>query len=72
MDFGFSQSVNTITGNNEHDRTPVKYLNVLHHRRTQQQLQQFFLIVCKKVVNFLFWMLWTYLTTFIKNDDANM
>ena len=27
----------TKTSNNEHDCTPVKYLNALHHSRTQKQ-----------------------------------
>ena len=27
------------TNNNKHDWTPVKYLNVLNHNRTQKQLQ---------------------------------
>ena len=30
------------TSKSEHDWTPVKYLNVLHHNRTQKQSQQFF------------------------------
>ena len=28
-----------VTSKNEHDWTPVKYLNVLHHNRTQKQLR---------------------------------
>ena len=35
------------TSNNEHDWTPVKYLNVLHHNRTQSSCDNFFLIYCK-------------------------
>ena len=27
-----------ITGNREHDWTTIKYLNILHHNRTQKQL----------------------------------
>ena len=29
------------TSNNEHDWTPVKYLNVLHHNRTQNSYHNF-------------------------------
>ena len=32
---------------NKHDWNPVKYLNVLHHNRTQKQLQYFFLNIGK-------------------------
>ena len=35
----------------------VKYLDVLHHNRTQKQLQ-YFLIYCKNLTNFFFWLLW--------------
>ena len=31
--------VSSITSNNEHHWTPIKYLNVLHHNRTQKQLR---------------------------------
>ena len=33
--------------NDKHDWNPVKYLNVLHHNRTQKLLQYFFLIFNK-------------------------
>ena len=35
------------TTNNEHDWTPIKYLNVLHHNKTQKQLGHFFLHLAK-------------------------
>ena len=37
-----------ITSNNEHDRTPIKYLSVLHHNRTQMQLRHFFFKIVQK------------------------
>ena len=37
------------TSNNKDDWNPVKYLNVLHHNRTQKQLQYFFLISFKNL-----------------------
>ena len=40
--------------NNEHDWNPVKYLNLLHHKRTQNQLRWFFLKYYKKILKFLF------------------
>ena len=43
------------TSTNKHDWNPVKYLSVLHHNRTQKQLQYFCLIYCKNLANFLFW-----------------
>ena len=59
------------TSNNKHDCTPIKYLNILHHYRTQKQLQYFFLlwyikIYCKNITNFLFWMHWTCLVVSCK------
>ena len=58
--------------NNEHDWTAVKYLNVLHQNKTQKRLQHFFfLIYCKNIVRFLFWVLWKCLTTSIKNYYVN-
>ena len=36
------------TSNNEHDWTPAKYVNVLHHNITQKQLQQFFFDILQK------------------------
>ena len=57
--------------NSKDDWTSIKYLNVLHHNRTQMQLQYCFLIYWKNITNFLFWILWTDLATFIKNDNAN-
>ena len=39
--------------------TGTLYLNVFHHNRTQKQLQYFFLIYCKNLTNFLFWVLST-------------
>ena len=38
----------TLTSKKEHDWTPIKYLNVLHHNKTQKQLQQFFLNILQK------------------------
>ena len=35
----FLSTFYTLTSNNEHDWSPVKYLNVLHHNRTQKKLQ---------------------------------
>ena len=49
------------TSNNKHDWDHAKYMNILHQNRTQKQLQYFFLIYCKNLTNFLFWVLWTYL-----------
>ena len=40
------------TSNNEHDWTPVKYLNVLHHNITQKRLQQLFLSTVQKYYQF--------------------
>ena len=54
--------------NNKHERSPVKYLDVLHHNRTQKQLQYFFLIYCKNLTNFIFWVLCTCPAAFIKNQ----
>ena len=34
--------------NNQHDWTLVKYLNVLHHNKTQKQLRLFFLNILQK------------------------
>ena len=36
------------TSNNKYDWTPIKYLNVLHHNRTQKQLQYFILNILQK------------------------
>ena len=36
------------TSNDEHDWTPVKYLNVLYHNRIQKQLRHFFLKIFQK------------------------
>ena len=36
------------TSDNKHDWTPIKYLSVLHHNRTQKLLQQFFLNIFQK------------------------
>ena len=41
------------TSNNKHDWNPVKYLNVLHHNRTQKQLLYFFLIHFENLTDFL-------------------
>ena len=51
------------TSNNKHDWTPVKYLNVLHQNRTQSSCDNFFLIYCKNITNFLFWVFWTCMAT---------
>ena len=49
------------TSNNKHDWNPVKYLNVLHDNRTQKQswFLWLFLNILQKLINFLFWVLWT-------------
>ena len=36
------------TSNNKYDWTSIKYLNVLHHNRTQKQLQYFILNILQK------------------------
>ena len=36
------------TSNNKYDWTPIKYLNVLHHNRTQKQFQYFILNILQK------------------------
>ena len=57
------------TSNNEHDRNPIKDINVLSHNRTQKQLQYVSFIYFKNSTNFIFWILWICLATFIKNDN---
>ena len=42
------QLLHGITSNNKHDWTPIKYLNILHHNRTQKQFQYFFLNILHK------------------------
>ena len=59
------------TSNRKHDWTPIKYLNVLHHNRTQKQLQFFFLIYCKNITNFLFWILWPFPSKIIMQSFRN-
>ena len=56
------------TSNNQHDWTPHK----IHHNRTQKQLRYFFLIYCKNITNFLFWVLWAYLAEMLtcRNFDV--
>ena len=54
--------------NNKHGWIPVKYLNVLHQNRTQKWCNT----LCKNIANFLFWVLLTYLATFIKSNNSNM
>ena len=56
------------TSSNKHGWTPVKYLNVLHRNRTQKCCKT----LCKNITNFLFWVLWTYLATSIKNNNPNL
>ena len=56
------------TSNNKHGWTPVKYLNVLHHNRTQKCCNT----LCKNITNFLFRVLWTYLATSIKNNNHKL
>ena len=58
------------TSNNKHDWTPIKYLNVLHHNRTQKQY--FFLNTSQKYYYFLFCILRTCLSVFIKKDNASI
>ena len=41
----FDRSHSKIS-NKKYEWKAVKYLNVLHHNRTQKQLQYFFLIYC--------------------------
>ena len=60
------------TSNNKHDWNSKKYLNVLHHNRTQCSCNNFFLIYCKNITNFLFWVFWTCMATFIKKDNTNL
>ena len=36
------------TSNSKHDWTPIKYLNVLNHNRTQKHSQYFFLNILQK------------------------
>ena len=61
----------TSNKHDKHDWTSIKYLNDLHHNRTQKQLQYFFLIYCRNIANFLFQILWTCQAISIKNDYAN-
>ena len=73
----FRQTISTVwlckeTSNNKHDRITVKYLNVLHHNRTQKQLRHSFLTFCKNVTNSLFLVLLRYLATCIKNNNLNL
>ena len=67
------------TSNNEHDWNPIKCWNVLHHNITQKQLWNWkFYYMCKILfiiflfTNFLFWVLWTYLTNFNKKDNVTL
>ena len=60
------------TSNNNHDWSPVKYLNVLHHNRTESSCDNFFLIYCKNITNFLFSVFWKRLATSIKKDNTNL
>ena len=41
-------------------------------QQNTKQLRQFFLIYCKNISNFLFWVSWTCLVTFIKKDNTNL
>ena len=56
------------TSNNKHGWTPVKYLNVFHQNRTQKCCNTLW----KNIINFLFWVLWTYLATSIKSNNPNL
>ena len=60
------------TSYNKHDWTPAKYLNDLHHNRKQSTCDNFFLIYCKNVTKFLFWVFWTCMATSIKKDNTNL
>ena len=56
------------TSNNKHGWTPLKYLNALHHHKKKK----FCNTLCKSITNFIFWVLWTYLVTSIKNNNPNL
>ena len=56
------------TSNNKHGWTPVKYLNVFHQNRTQKCCNTLW----KNIINFLFWVFWTYLATSIKSNNPNL
>ena len=60
------------TSDNEGDCTHVKYLNVLHHNRTQGSCDNFFLIYWKNITKFLFWVFWICLATSTKKDNTNL
>ena len=46
--------------------------NIFHHNRTQRSCDNFFLIYCKNITNFLFWILGTCLATFTEKDNINL
>ena len=58
----------TLTSNKEHDWTPIKHLNVWITIKHKSSCNNFFLIYCINITNFLFWVFWTCLTTSIKKD----
>ena len=49
----------------------AKYTYLPTYLSTKAAATLFFLIYCKNISNFLFWVLWICLATFIKNDNAN-
>ena len=61
---------NDEANNNGHEWIPI--LHVLHHNRTQSRCNNFFLIYCKNITNFLFWVFWACLATSIKKDNTNL
>ena len=74
----------TITSNNQHDWTPLKYVNVLQMIvsiwRNLRRLSaggkstsyfRFSLRCCKDIGNLLFWILWACLVTHAQNDSIN-
>ena len=72
---GFNHDAKLLckTSNNKYDWTPIKYLNVLHHNRTQKQLRQYFLNILQKYYQLpILGTLGTRLTTSIKKDNANL
>ena len=70
-DFAIFFIFQIVTSNNEHVWTTAKYLNVLHHNRTQKQLRHFFLNILQKYYQFP--VLGTLnIATSIKNNNANL
>ena len=49
---------------------PSKYIWIFC--TTTEQKRSFFLLHCRNITNFQFWVLWTRLATSIKNDNGNL